>query len=304
MSGTTPPPAPAPVSGSSVGKFHWPSEWTKLLRAAAVAAGGAALTVIASQIDALQSLHPTIWWVVPLGVAVRALMALLSDTRPSSAVKTVLGIGFLGALLVASPAVAGTKTMKDVQGHRYAVDAETQITPGAGSGLGALIGDAIDTTALYIQHDWDLSFGFQGTGSNDDSGEEELAMASLEIAKFFSKNIKLGLELSRPNLAVPEVYAIAPTFQATLFTHPYDSWSKGLRVKLFSWNQAIGENDMLKGGAFSVEWQATAFAAWPVGWGSLQVDAGLKRTFTAMSEDVPDKNSLVAGFRANVWLIR
>jgi hypothetical protein len=206
--------------------------------------------------------------------------------------------------MAASPAVAGTKTMKDVQGHRYAVDTNTQITPGAGSGLGALIGDAIDTTALYVQHDWDLSFGFQGTGANNDSGEEEIAMASIEIAKFVSKNIKLGLEVSRPNLAVPEVYAVAPTFQATLFTHPYDSWSMGLRVKLFSWNQAIGENDMLSGGAFSVEWQATAFAAFPVGWGSLQVDAGLKRTFTAMSEDVPDKSAIVGGFRANVWLVR
>ena len=303
MSGTNAP--PVKEVGSASGKFSISHDGWKAVKVGLYAAAGVFIASTLQQVDLLQAsgkLEVTGW--VALVVAIlRAGEGLFRDTR-SKVVAPIIVIGILGVLLAASPVSAGTKTMKDVQGHRYAVDTNTQITPGAGSGLGALIGDAIDTTALYVQHDWDLSFGFQGTGANNDSGEEEIAMASLEIAKFFSKNIKLGLELSRPNLAVPEVYAVAPTFQATLFTHPYDSWSKGLRVKLFSWNQAIGENEMLSGGAFSVEWQATAFAAWPVGWGSLQVDAGLKRTFTALSEDVPDKSSIVGGFRANVWLVR
>lgn len=285
---------PAPTPGSSVGKWDWKHDGLKLIKVAAAAAGGAALTVIASDIDQLQALHPTIWWTVPLAVLVRAAMAFFADTRPSTAVKVLVGMGFIGALLASSPASAAEKTVRDNLGHRYGVDAKTQLTPGAGSGLGALIGDAVDTSAIFVQHDWDVSITTGATGSNNDSGQEEAMLLGLGVWKYVAKNAAIGIEVLRPDVAVPEVIAIQPTARLYIGWNPTSSFTKGVKASIFRWEQAVGDNDRLEGGAFSLMPTLIPYLEFPMKEMALQVGAGVRDVMTEQSIDIQDRIEIAA----------
>lgn len=292
MSGTTAP--PTPVRGSSPGKFDLKADGLRVLKYAAF---GAAAVFVTSLISQIEGLEVNEWWIAGVLAVLRLVSSWFSDTR--TALKVLVAFS-MGALLCSSPAIAGTKMVKDVQGHKYLVDEATAITPGAGSGLGAIVGDAADTTALYVQHDWDITAGFEATGTDG----EEVALASLTASKYLNKNMKLGLEVGRPDLSVAEVISFAPILDVTMFTDPTDAWFKGLQFKLFSWNQSTGENELLDGGALSWEVQAAAYAGFPMEFGALKVKMGLKRTLTMMAEDVPDKTQIVGGFAIDIWAVR
>lgn len=207
----------------------------------------------------------------------------------------------VAALCLATPANAGTK--HDVFGHRYEVDDATAITPGAGSAMGAVTGAALDSSALYVTSDWDLTLGMLATG--DEEPGQEYALASLTVWKFIGREVKLGLDLSR-DFNVSEIYSVTPMFKFYIFTDPVDSWSKSLKLSLGSYRHAVGgDTEALEGGGFALEPSLMAGAEWPVGGvGTIEVAAGLKETMTTPDENPPDKTQALLGFGFNLWLSR
>lgn len=211
----------------------------------------------------------------------------------------------LVAILFTSPVyAASTKIVQDNLGHRYVVDEGTAAVPGAGSGLGSILGVAADSATVYPLADWDIEFGFYAEGSNNDSGSEEVAIAAISAFKYFGSNLALGVEFSRPNLAVNEVMSFAPVAKLAMWRNPTDSHTKGLLFRPFDYSIATGENDMLSGGAFSFKPTLQGYVEFPLGWGAGRVSAGPQWVATEYSADPADVIRLKAGFTIIWWAKR
>lgn len=208
-------------------------------------------------------------------------------------------LAIVAAIALATPAFAGTK--HDVFGHVYQVDDNTAITPGAGSAMGAVIGSAIDSSALYVAHDWDLTLSMLATGS-DEPGQE-YALGAITAWKFVGKEMKVGLDFSR-DVERP-VYGVTPKFKFYVFTDPVDNWSKGIVLSLGSYKFAAGNDAAFEGGGLSLEPAIMATAEWPVkDFGTIEVQAGIKDTMTQPDVNPPDTAQAILGFGLNLWLAR
>ena len=78
------------------------------------------------------------------------------------------------ALAVVGIAQAGERTVTDNDGDKWVIDTETAATPGAGAGLGAVVGAVGDTIPGYQGHRFDLQIGISafGIGADDSMNTE------------------------------------------------------------------------------------------------------------------------------------
>jgi hypothetical protein len=150
-------------------------------------------------------------------------------------IKTLLSV-FVAVALTSTPMFAAEKEVRDANGDKWIVDTETEATPGAGSGLGALIGAVDDTLAGFEKHKFDLQLGLTAIGqAGDDSSATESALTSVTLYhrpvpvfrwgprfswntvdnNLFSFSLPMGLKLNRNPWATYNFWLnldILPTF--------------------------------------------------------------------------------------------
>lgn len=208
--------------------------------------------------------------------------------------KRLFSLALLSAFL-ALPAQAATVTGKDNLG-RPRVSTEVAVRSILASG---------ESSVAFSVPDWDLFFTFAASGQNDDSGADEQALLGFGAYLYVGENSAIGLQVSRPDLAVPEILSVSPKAKLYLFRDPFAARNQGVMFTPLSWNVATGENDQLQGGAFSVNPILTGFMEWPIGWGAITIDLGVEYVLTELSQDVPDSwGSLQGGFSLSWWFIR
>ncbi len=145
-----------------------------------------------------------------------------------------------------------------------------------------------DQQQSFFRHDWDLSFTLGARGSNNDSGAEEVALASIAAYGYFGSNFAAGVQISKPDLSDAHLLEFAPVTKFYMFRDPNDAFLKGIRVKPITYTLATGQSETLEGGAFSVNPLVEGFVEMPLGFGAISLAMGADYIFTHLSEDPPN----------------
>ena len=143
------------------------------------------------------------------------------------------------------------------------------------------------THFTFRPYDGDIEAQLQGSGSNNDSGNDEHALFGITPYLFVARATAIGVSIARPDLSNLDWLRIAPTLKHYIAVGPKDSWLKFIKAQLFSYNFATGEDAGFSGGAFSIDPRITAGAEFPLGGNiAFQGEAGLLLTLTSLSQDV------------------
>lgn len=193
-------------------------------------------------------------------------------------IKTLLVV-WVAMALTSTPSMSGEKIVRDADGNKWLVDTETEATPGAGSGTGALIGAVDDTLRSFETHKFDLQIGIMAVGqAGDDSSGTETALTSATLYWRPNSWLRLGpqfswntVETSTFTFGLPVSFKLFPNPWATynfwldlnvlpLFTIRTDDSLEMPRKSAFSWIPAVMFKAEVPMGAWSVEFGlGTAF---------------------------------------------
>jgi len=211
------------------------------------------------------------------------------------------GLAFLVSVLChATPALADAYAVRDNRGHVTIMNEGGEDSVAAASG----------PVNIFTARDWDVNLMFGAQAQNNDSGDEERALAAIGAMAFVGSNLGIGGQIARPDLGEPHVIELSPKLKMYVARDPSASWTKGFLVLPFSYTFATGDNSFgpdgtrFSGGAFSFAPTAKGFLEWPLQSGSAEISAGITRVITQLSEDVPDESVWNLGFTYNWWAIR
>lgn len=203
-------------------------------------------------------------------------------------IKTLLAV-FVAVALTSTPMWAGEKVIYDNDGNRWVVDTETAGTPGAGSGLGALVGAVDDTLDSFQKHKFDLQLGLTAAGvAGDDSSKTETALTGLTLYYRPDGWVRLGAGFTW-NTIDRSAFTFSLPIGFKLFPNPWGSVNFWLDTNLLpTYTVRTGETDIVRESAFS--WVPSAQFAVEVPMDMWSVEAGIGAGIPVSIEGVTESD--------------
>ena len=193
----------------------------------------------------------------------------------------------LGLLLIASPALAaGPMTTVDPLGHKTVLNE------------GGAVPSPEGTVFTFKPLDADIELTLQGTQSTSTEDPDKVLLG-LTTSIFVARTTAIGVGISRPDLANPDIIRVAPSLKQYIAVGPSDSWLKFIRIEPFSYSFATGDEAGFSGSGLNVDMRATGGIEVPIGDKiAFQVAAGIVATLSSLGNDVPNTFDPLVGCTA------
>ncbi len=190
----------------------------------------------------------------------------------------------LALLCLSTPALAsGPMTTVDPLGHKTVLNE------------GGAVPSPEGTVFTFSPIDGDLELVLQGT-SGTETEDPDKVLVGLSAMIFVARTTAIGLAVTRPDLANPDVLRLAPTIKHYIAVGPTDSWLKFVKLQPFSYSFATGSDAGFTGSGLSADTRLTAGAEVPLGDKiAFQFEAGAIATFSSLGENVDTTVDPTAG---------
>lgn len=185
--------------------------------------------------------------------------------------------------LLVTPAIADNYVTVDPLGHKQVLNE------------GGAVPSPEGTHFTFSPIDGDLELVMQGT-SGTETEDPDKVLVGLSAMIFIARTTAIGLAVTRPDLANPDVLRLAPTIKHYIAVGAEDSWLKFVKLQPFSYSFPTGSDAGFTGSGLSADTRLTAGAEVPIGDKiAFQFEAGAIATFSSLGENVDTTVDPTAG---------
>lgn len=210
-------------------------------------------------------------------------------------------LALIAAFMLPITAQAET-TVIDNLGRKWVIDEATAATPGAGSGLGEIVGLESAELPSYEQHMIDLQFQLGATGTEgDDTLSTENAVVGFTLFYYAADWLKIGPQIGTTLGEGSKMIDFSVPVEFILFPDPFSSVIWKFRANVFTYTVTTSDDvTMPIKSAWSFDPAGSFVVEVPMGAYSVDFGAGVSYPFSIMGVTDEELNNAVKKATAGV----